>query len=97
MPPGWTTWTYWQYGTNLVPGISGQVDVSYLSATALQVLDPPAQTDATGTAVSLQVGALTAQTVSYSATGLPTGLSISPGTGLITGTLPGGAAAFPAG
>jgi GH25 family lysozyme M1 (1,4-beta-N-acetylmuramidase) len=96
MPPAWKTWTYWQYGTNLVPGISGQVDVSYLSATALQVLAPPAQTDATGTAVSLPVGALTAQTASYSATGLPTGLSISPATGLITGTLPGGAAAFPA-
>lgn len=96
MPPSWKTWTYWQYGTNLVPGISGQVDVSYLSASALQVLDPPAQTDATGTGVSLPVGALTAQTVSYSATGLPTGLSISPATGVITGTLPGGAAAFQA-
>ena len=94
MPPGWKTWTYWQYGTNLVQGISGQVDVSYLSATALELLAPPAQSDATGSAASLQVGALTAQTVSYGASGLPTGLSISTSTGQITGTLPGGAAAF---
>jgi GH25 family lysozyme M1 (1,4-beta-N-acetylmuramidase) len=96
MPPGWKAWTYWQYGTNLVSGISGQVDVSYLSATALSVLDPPAQSDRAGTAVSLRVGALTPQTVSYTATGLPAGLSISTSTGLITGTLPGGAAAFQA-
>ena len=94
MPPGWKTWTYWQYGTNLVSGIAGQVDVSYLSATALEVLAPLAQSDATGSAASLQIGALTAQTVSYGASGLPTGLSISTSTGQITGTLPGGAAAF---
>ena len=97
MPPGWKSWTYWQYTSNAtVPGIAGSTDVSYLSATALSVLDPPAQSDRTGTAVSLRVGALTPQTVSYTATGLPTGLSISTSTGLITGTLPGGAAAFQA-
>jgi GH25 family lysozyme M1 (1,4-beta-N-acetylmuramidase) len=97
MPPGWPTWTYWQYGTAAVAGISGPVDVSYLSASALQVLDPPAQSGATGSAASLQVGVLTAESGStYTASGLPSGLEINSSTGLISGTLPGGAAAFPA-
>ena len=61
MPPGWKTWTYWQYGTQPVPGISGQVDVSYLSATrALRCWTRRPSRTATGTAVSLPVGALTA-------------------------------------
>jgi len=47
------------------------------------------QTGTVGTAVSLQVGAsdsASGQTLSYSATNLPAGLSINAGTGLITGT-----------
>jgi hypothetical protein len=96
MPPSWTTWTYWQYGTASVSGISGAADVSYLSASALQVLDPPGQSNVSGAVVNLQVGALTAKTVSYSATGLPPGLSINQTTGQISGTLQGRAASFPA-
>lgn len=90
VPPGWTDWTYLQYtNQGSVPGISGNVDLSYLSASALQLLEPPAQSDPTGKAVSLQVGALTPETVSYSAPVLPAGLSIDSATGLITGTLSG--------
>jgi GH25 family lysozyme M1 (1,4-beta-N-acetylmuramidase) len=98
MPSGWKNWTYWQYtSTATVPGIAdpGQTDASYLSASALALLDPPAQSDPAGASVSMPDGLLTAQTATFSAAGLPTGLSISPSTGVISGVLPAGAAAFP--
>ena len=53
------------------------------------VTSPGSQTGTVGTAASLQVHATdsgTGQTLSYSAAGLPAGLSIAPGTGLISGT-----------
>jgi hypothetical protein len=53
------------------------------------VTNPGSQTGTVGTAVSLQIHATdsaSGQTLTYSATGLPTGLSISSTTGLITGT-----------
>jgi hypothetical protein len=52
------------------------------------VTSPGAQSTAVGTAVSLQIGAsdsASGQTLSYSASGLPAGLSISSSTGLISG------------
>jgi uncharacterized repeat protein (TIGR01451 family) len=55
------------------------------------VTNPGAQTNTEGNAVSLQIVAsnvdLPAQTLTYSATGLPDGLSINPGSGLISGTI----------
>ena len=53
------------------------------------VTNPGNQTGAVGTAASLQIKAsdsATGQTLTYSATGLPAGLSISSSTGLISGT-----------
>ncbi|HET9895859.1 MAG TPA: putative Ig domain-containing protein [Streptosporangiaceae bacterium] len=53
------------------------------------VTNPGNQSTATGSAVSLQIHATdsaTGQTLTYSATGLPTGLSINSSTGLISGT-----------
>lgn len=53
------------------------------------VTNPGAQSTVTGTAASLQVQAsdsASGQTLSYSATGLPTGLSINSSTGLVSGT-----------
>jgi Putative Ig domain/PLD-like domain len=53
------------------------------------VTNPGGQTATVGTAASLQVKAsdsASGQTLSYSATGLPAGLSIAPATGLISGT-----------
>ncbi|MDX6354690.1 MAG: hypothetical protein QOF98_1593, partial [Streptomyces sp.] len=55
----------------------------------ITVTSPGNQSTVVGTAVSLQVHATdsaTGQTLTYSAAGLPTGLSISSTTGLITGT-----------
>jgi len=53
------------------------------------VTNPGSQTGTVGTAASLQISAsdsASGQTLTYSATGLPAGLSISSTTGLITGT-----------
>jgi hypothetical protein len=56
----------------------------------ITVTNPGAQTNNTGTAITpLQIIATdtdTSQVLTYGATGLPAGLSISPATGLITGT-----------
>ncbi|MFD5543478.1 putative Ig domain-containing protein [Streptomyces sp. NPDC127079] len=52
------------------------------------VTNPGSQSTATGSAVSLQISATdsASATLTYSASGLPTGLSISSSTGLISGT-----------
>jgi hypothetical protein len=53
------------------------------------VTNPGSQTGKVGTAASLQISAsdsASGQTLTYSATGLPTGLSINSSTGLISGT-----------
>ena len=58
-------------------------------ANTVTVTNPGAQTGKVGTAKSLQVQATDSapgQTLTYSATGLPAGLSINSGTGLISGT-----------
>jgi Glycosyl hydrolase family 48/Cellulose binding domain/Putative Ig domain len=55
----------------------------------ITVTNPGSQTGTVGTAASLQIKAsdsATGQTLSYAATGLPAGLSISASTGLIAGT-----------
>src|SRR6266487_1195269 len=57
--------------------------------TTVTVTSPGNQSGTTGSPVSLQVHATDSgigQTLSYGATGLPAGLSIAPGTGLISGT-----------
>jgi hypothetical protein len=59
------------------------------SGNTVTVTNPGAQTSTAGTAASLQIAAsdsASGQTLTYSATGLPAGLSIAPSTGLISGT-----------
>jgi Putative Ig domain len=60
------------------------------SSNTITVTNPGAKTNNSGTAITpLQIVATdtdTSQTLTYSATGLPTGLSINPTTGLISGT-----------
>ena len=59
------------------------------TANTVTVTNPGNQTGTVGTAVSLQITATdsaSGQTLTYSATGLPAGLSINSSTGLITGT-----------
>jgi hypothetical protein len=59
------------------------------TANTISVGNPGSQTSTVGTAASLQIGATdsaSGQTLTYSATGLPAGLSINSSTGLISGT-----------
>jgi PLD-like domain/Putative Ig domain len=59
------------------------------TANTVTVTNPGSRSGTVGTAVSLQVAAsdsASGQTLSYSATGLPAGLSIGSATGLISGT-----------
>ncbi len=69
---------------------SGSVSDSLAwTVTHLAVSDPGDQTNAEGDAVSLQMVAEdnTSETLTYSASGLPNGLSIDNGSGLISGTV----------
>lgn len=90
MPAGWGNWTFWQYTSRgSVPGISGNVDVSYFLQSALRLLDPGDQQSAPGSAIQLQVTSLNAadgRSPQFAASDLPPGLSIS-SSGLITGTI----------
>jgi PLD-like domain/Putative Ig domain len=63
-------------------------DFTGSAANKVAILNPGAQATATGASVSLQVQAADTATgtLSYSAAGLPTGLSISSSTGVISGT-----------
>ena len=64
-------------------------DFNGTTANTVSVTSPGNQTSTTGTAASLQISAsdsASGQTLTYSANGLPTGLSISSSTGLISGT-----------
>ena len=50
MPAGWHNWTFWQYTSRgSVPGITGNVDVSYFLRAAVRLLDPGDQRTAPGT------------------------------------------------
>jgi hypothetical protein len=63
-------------------------DFSGSAAGKVAIISPGSMTTATGTAVNYQVQAIDTATgtLSYSASGLPTGLSISSSTGVISGT-----------
>jgi hypothetical protein len=73
-------------------GPSGSASFTWTIGTTsntVTVTNPGSQTGTVGTAASLQIAATdsaSGQTLTYSATGLPAGLSISSTTGLISGT-----------
>jgi len=87
---GWSNYSFWQYSSaGTVKGINapGNVDLDRLNPALIPLLDPGSQASTAGASVDLQIrqaDKVAGQTVSYSATGLPPGISISP-TGEITG------------
>jgi GH25 family lysozyme M1 (1,4-beta-N-acetylmuramidase) len=89
---GWTRWAWWQYSTTAsVPGISGGTDVNKMASWLLAVADPGNQAGPPGARVRVlvrSVNAAAGQALRYVATGLPSGLSLSRTTGVITGRLP---------
>jgi lysozyme len=88
LPRGWAHWAFWQYsGTGTVSGIRADTDLDLLNPGRISLLDPGHQSGVAGTAVDLQIAPadpVAGQTLSFSATGLPPGTSIS-AAGLITG------------
>ncbi len=92
-------------GTNAITAVySGDLNFTIGTSTAYDeyvpaVANPGTQNSAVGDTVSLQVqasGLAPSDTWTYSATGLPSGLSINSSTGLITGTITGSATAYSA-
>ena len=76
-------------GIGTPDGIAGLVSGRTGTGNTVTVTNPGNQTGTVGTAFSLQIHATdsaSGQTLTYSATGLPAGLSINSSTGLISGT-----------
>jgi hypothetical protein len=74
-------YSLWEFGVYTTSGGGGGNTVT--------VTNPGSQSSTVGTAVSLQIAATdsaSGQTLTYSATGLPAGLSINSSSGLISGT-----------
>src|SRR5216684_115218 len=92
LPVGWGTWAIWQYTSGgTVPGIvtSGNTDLDVFNGHAVPVFNPGNQATRVNTAVTpVKAAMLTvagSAAPSYSATGLPPGLTISAATGQISG------------
>ncbi|MFD5463938.1 putative Ig domain-containing protein [Kitasatospora sp. NPDC127059] len=84
----WAEQASWSNDTNSC-AISHPIVGGGSTGNTVSVTNPGNQTTAQGASVSLQVQAsdsASGQSFTYSATGLPTGLSINSATGLITGT-----------
>jgi GH25 family lysozyme M1 (1,4-beta-N-acetylmuramidase) len=79
LPAGWNNYTIWQYGQGTVDGISG-IDQDELGP----VLQVAQAGKAIGTVRLRTLNSLAGQGVTYSATGLPPGLTLA--SGQITGT-----------
>ena len=82
LPAGWANWTVWQYsGTGTVTGIATPAtDLDQANPAFLSLLDPGTQDQVIGAPAGFQLRqAIPApgQTVSYTATGLPPGVSPS--------------------
>ena len=97
MPAGWKSYTFWQYSSGgTVPGVAtpGSTDLSYFNGGMVGLIDPGRQASMGGATVGMQVGSLDAlcrATLTFTAAGLPPGLSITRA-GDITGTITKGTA-----
>jgi GH25 family lysozyme M1 (1,4-beta-N-acetylmuramidase) len=92
LPIGWGTWAIWQYTSGgSVPGIvtSGNTDLDVFNGRAVPVFNPGNQATRVNTAVRPVRAAMFtvggSAPPSYTATGLPPGLTVSARTGDITG------------
>jgi hypothetical protein len=96
-PAGWHVWTFWQYTSGgTVPGVATPqaTDLDIFSPSAIGLIDPGGQSAKTGARVSLPVtslGAMAGEALTYSAAGLPPGLSVGKGAA-ISGTITAAAA-----
>jgi len=92
LPAGWADWSFWQYtSVGTVAGITstGHTDLDQLNPALVPLLGPGARTGTGGSASAFGVSLadpVSGQTPSFSATGLPPGMSMS-ADGKITGWL----------
>ena len=89
-----TTGGFWQTVVTASDGTySATTDINWTVTGDISITDKGDQTNAIGDAVSVQIAAtdIASGTLSFSATGLPTGLSINSSSGLISGTVGSGA------
>jgi hypothetical protein len=94
MPAGWSVWTLWQYtSSGTVPGVDspGPTDLDVFSPSVVGLINPGGQASRLHAKVSVVVvvgslGALAHEALTYSAAGLPPGLTIG-ASGVITGTV----------
>ena len=90
IPAGWANWAFWQYTSiGTVPGINTPqgTDLDQLNPSLIPLLSPGARKSVAGGAAAFQISPadpVSGQTPSFSATGLPPGMSIS-ADGHITG------------
>ena len=92
LPAGWPDWAFWQYtSSGTVPGVDspGTTDLDIFSPSVVGLINPGAQASRLHAKVSVVVGSLGAlahEALTYSAAGLPAGLTIG-ANGVITGTV----------
>ena len=90
LPAGWTTWSLWQYASSgTVNGISGTTDLDQANPASLALLNFGTRKQANGDPVGLQLLQAVpppGQSLSFTATGLPAGLSMT-SSGRISGWL----------
>lgn len=83
LPAGWNTWNMWQYSSSgTVSGVTGPVDLDYFSGA------PETEQTTVNNAATVQIrtlNALAGQAETYTAAGLPPGVSINSSSGQITG------------
>jgi GH25 family lysozyme M1 (1,4-beta-N-acetylmuramidase) len=83
LPAGWSNWAFWQYTSlGTVPGINApkDTDLDQLNPSLIPLLSPGARAGAEGGPAAFGVGQadpVNGQAPSFSATGLPPGMSIS--------------------
>ena len=65
---------------------SAQTDFTWNVTSPVTITNPGGQSNSTGSSISLPVGATGSGSLTFSATSLPTGLTINSTTGMITGT-----------
>jgi GH25 family lysozyme M1 (1,4-beta-N-acetylmuramidase) len=95
MPAGWPSWAFWQYtSSGTVAGVdsAGTTDLDLFSSTEIGLINPGSLASRPMTRVSVPLaalGALVGEKLTWKATGLPPGVTVSSG-GVLTGMITSG-------